>query len=93
MNIVEKDSYRPSDTERENKVNIYDNDEAYMLNDDKDNNDLSIEELEMENEELNAARGNYHEVKELSDDETVRKEQNEEDKERSLFLIFRTKSR
>ena len=37
MNNPEKDSYRPSDTERINKVNVYENDEAYMLNDDKEN--------------------------------------------------------
>jgi hypothetical protein len=87
MQNTENDSYRPSDTERINKVKIYDNDEAYMLNDDKDNNDISIEELEMENDDLNAARGSYHEVKDLSDDETIRKEQNEEEKERKSLLI------
>ncbi len=85
MNNPEKDSYRPSDTERINTVNVYENDEAYMLNDDKENEEESIEDLERDNEELNAARGNYHEVKELSDDETVRKEQNEEDKERNIY--------
>jgi hypothetical protein len=84
MNKADKNSIKQNDTERENKINIYDNDEAYMLNDDKDNND--IDELEMENQEMNAARGNYDEVNELSDDETIRKEQNEEEeKERKIF--------
>jgi hypothetical protein len=90
---TEKDSFRQSDTERINKVNVYDNDEAYMLNDDKENEDGSIEDLEMENEELNAARGNYHEVKELSDDETIRKEQNEEEEKGGSILLNRTITR
>ena len=86
MNKPDKEIYRDSDTERENKVNIYENDEAYMLNDDKENNDLSLEELEMDNEDLNAARGNYHQVKELSDDDTIRNKQNEEDEKNRIYL-------
>jgi hypothetical protein len=80
MNNLNND--KPNDTERQNKLNIYDNDDVYMLNDDKED-DISIEELKH-----NAAKVNYNQVKELSDDETVRKEQQEDEKER-IKLLYR----
>jgi hypothetical protein len=69
-------------------VNVYDNDDAYMLNDDEKDgqeNIYSLDELHEhdinDNEsEINAARGYRNEVKELTDEETIRIKQQEYDK-------------
>jgi hypothetical protein len=79
----EKDTNR-SEFDREKGINVYDNDDAYMLNDEEKEvpeNIYSLDEIqdhdnEHENDlEINAARGYRNEVKELTDEETVRNKQ------------------
>jgi hypothetical protein len=98
----EKDTNR-SDFAHDKGINVYDNDDAYMLNDDKDENPENIYSLdeihENENDiDLNAARGYRNEVKELTDEETVRNKQQEyqhhhqQDEEEELGInIYLTK--
>jgi hypothetical protein len=70
--------YKPEkDTNRSefenNDINVYDNDDAYMLNDDERENTNNMYSLdELQEDDINAARGYRNEVKSLTDEETVR---------------------
>jgi hypothetical protein len=84
----EKDTNRSDLYQSEKGVNVYDNDDAYMLNDGGEHGDENIYSLDElgeqdinDNEsEINAARGYRNEVKELTDEETVRTKQQAYDK-------------